>query len=119
MRERENIPFERLISMPQRNNINARHTSQYRIALGQWPDPLTISLNDLITSGQGETVVSILTDLNGFWTYENRENLVSSSSSSPTTGRITNTSFKFLFLRTFFSSEAVGWVKLKPTTFEL
>ena len=27
-------------------------------------------------SGQGDTVVSILTDLNGFWTYENREVLV-------------------------------------------
>ena len=27
-------------------------------------------------SGQGETVVSILTDLNGFWTYENREVLL-------------------------------------------
>ena len=24
-------------------------------------------------SGQGETVINILTDLNGFWTYENRE----------------------------------------------
>jgi hypothetical protein len=27
-------------------------------------------------SGQGETVASILIDLNGFWTYENREVLV-------------------------------------------
>ena len=27
-------------------------------------------------SGQGETVSSILIDLNGFWTYENRELLV-------------------------------------------
>ena len=27
-------------------------------------------------SGQGDTVVSILIDLNGFWTYENREVLV-------------------------------------------
>lgn len=27
-------------------------------------------------SGQGETVTSILIDLNGFWTYENRELLV-------------------------------------------
>lgn len=27
-------------------------------------------------SGQGETVVSILTDLSGFWTYENREVLL-------------------------------------------
>jgi len=27
-------------------------------------------------SGQGDTVISILTDLNGFWTYENREVLL-------------------------------------------
>jgi len=39
-------------------------------------DPLKITLSDLITSGQGDTVVSILTDLNGFWSYENREVLV-------------------------------------------
>jgi len=36
-------------------------------------DPLKITLTDLISSGQGDTVVSILTDLNGFWSYENRE----------------------------------------------
>lgn len=30
-------------------------------------------------SGQGDTVVSILIDLNGFWTYENREVLVADS----------------------------------------
>ena len=39
-------------------------------------DPLKITLADLISSGQGDTVVSILTDLNGFWSYENREVLV-------------------------------------------
>ena len=39
-------------------------------------DPLRITLADLIRSGQGDTVVSILTDLNGFWSYENREVLV-------------------------------------------
>ncbi|XP_013414956.1 serine/threonine-protein phosphatase 2A regulatory subunit B'' subunit gamma isoform X1 [Lingula anatina] len=39
-------------------------------------DPLKITLQDLINSGQGDTVVSILIDLNGFWTYENREVLV-------------------------------------------
>ncbi|XP_077996813.1 serine/threonine-protein phosphatase 2A regulatory subunit B'' subunit gamma-like [Glandiceps talaboti] len=39
-------------------------------------DPLKIALQDLINSGQGETVTSILIDLNGFWTYENREVLV-------------------------------------------
>ncbi len=30
-------------------------------------------------SGQGDLVVSILIDLNGFWTYENREVLVTDS----------------------------------------
>jgi hypothetical protein len=28
---------------------------------------------DLIDCGKGDTVVSILIDLDGFWTYENRE----------------------------------------------
>ena len=43
-------------------------------------DPLRITLEDLIKSGNGETVVSILIDLNGFWTYENREVLVNENS---------------------------------------
>ncbi|XP_042900064.1 serine/threonine-protein phosphatase 2A regulatory subunit B'' subunit gamma [Parasteatoda tepidariorum] len=42
-------------------------------------DPLKVTLQDLILSGQGDTVVSILIDLNGFWTYENREVLVAES----------------------------------------
>ena len=47
-------------------------------------DPLKITLTDLIRSGQGETVVQILTDLNGFWSYENREVLVADSGDSGT-----------------------------------
>ena len=43
-------------------------------------DPLKISLQDLVNCGQGDTVVSILIDLNGFWTYENREVLASEPS---------------------------------------
>ena len=39
-------------------------------------DPIRISLEDLINCCNGDTVVSILIDLNGFWTYENREVLV-------------------------------------------
>ncbi|GFR61812.1 serine/threonine-protein phosphatase 2A regulatory subunit B'' subunit gamma [Elysia marginata] len=39
-------------------------------------DPFKLTLNDLIRSGKGDTVVSILIDLNDFWTYENREFLV-------------------------------------------
>ena len=49
-------------------------------------DPLRIKLDDLIKSGNGDTVVSILIDLNGFWTYENWEVLVNDNndeSSSP------------------------------------
>ncbi|XP_062505435.1 serine/threonine-protein phosphatase 2A regulatory subunit B'' subunit gamma-like [Corticium candelabrum] len=45
-------------------------------------DPLHITLNDLITSGQGETVISILSDLNGFWTYENREVLMAETAAA-------------------------------------
>ncbi|KAJ1520610.1 hypothetical protein ONE63_003720 [Megalurothrips usitatus] len=36
-------------------------------------DPTRITLQDLLNCGQGDTMVSILIDLNGFWTYENRE----------------------------------------------
>lgn len=35
-------------------------------------------------SGQGETVISILIDLNGFWTYENREVLLAESQDTNT-----------------------------------
>jgi hypothetical protein len=42
--------------------------------------PLIITLQDLITSGQGGTVVSLLTDLHGFWLYENREVLLTENS---------------------------------------
>ncbi len=44
--------------------------------------PFRISLNDLIRCGQGEVVVNILIDLNGFWTHENRESFGSESSSN-------------------------------------
>ncbi|KAK6640300.1 Serine/threonine-protein phosphatase 2A regulatory subunit B'' subunit gamma [Polyplax serrata] len=40
-------------------------------------DPVRITLKDLYRCGQGDTVVSILIDLNGFWTYENREAMTS------------------------------------------
>ncbi|XP_066999650.1 serine/threonine-protein phosphatase 2A regulatory subunit B'' subunit gamma [Anabrus simplex] len=43
-------------------------------------DPTRITLQDLINCGQGDTMVSILIDLNGFWTYENREAMTSDSS---------------------------------------
>ncbi|XP_069494548.1 serine/threonine-protein phosphatase 2A regulatory subunit B'' subunit gamma isoform X2 [Ambystoma mexicanum] len=45
-------------------------------------DPFKITLQDLIQSGQGDTVSSILMDLNGFWSYENREVLVANDNDS-------------------------------------
>ncbi|XP_022081384.1 serine/threonine-protein phosphatase 2A regulatory subunit B'' subunit gamma-like [Acanthaster planci] len=45
-------------------------------------DPLKITLQDLINSNHGETVVSILIDLNGFWTYENREVLMAENNAT-------------------------------------
>ncbi|XP_076464140.1 serine/threonine-protein phosphatase 2A regulatory subunit B'' subunit gamma-like [Babylonia areolata] len=43
-------------------------------------DPLKLTLQDLIKCGKGDTVVCILIDLNDFWTYENREYLVTDQS---------------------------------------
>ena len=51
-------------------------------------DPLKITLQDLIECGQGETVVSILIDLNGFWTYENREVLVTDNLGSNSANKV-------------------------------
>lgn len=39
-------------------------------------DPCRITLKDLIKCRQGDIIVSIMIDVNGFWTYENREALV-------------------------------------------
>lgn len=38
-------------------------------------DPSFITLTDILRSGTGHTVVSMLIDTNGFWTYDNRESL--------------------------------------------
>lgn len=38
-------------------------------------DPLRITYKDLLRSGRGDVVMSILTDVKGFVAYENRENL--------------------------------------------
>ena len=47
-------------------------------------DPLRITLDDLVNCGNGDTVASILIDLNGFWTYENREVLVTDNTEEQT-----------------------------------
>ncbi|XP_044727195.1 serine/threonine-protein phosphatase 2A regulatory subunit B'' subunit gamma-like [Chrysoperla carnea] len=36
-------------------------------------DPTKITLQDLISCGQGDTMISILIEYHGFWAYENRE----------------------------------------------
>lgn len=45
-------------------------------------DPSRITLKDLIASGHGETVVSILIEFHKFWAYENREVMVTDSTAS-------------------------------------
>ena len=59
-----------------------------RAALGLWvaqdeifdmikpAHPAHIKLKDLIRAGVGHTVAHMLTDVNGFWTYDNRESLM-------------------------------------------
>ena len=42
-------------------------------------DPTRMTLQDLCRCGQGDTVVSMLTDVSGFWAYDNREALISSA----------------------------------------
>jgi hypothetical protein len=39
-------------------------------------DPLCISLQDLLDCKVGDTIVSMLTDVHGFWAYDNREMLM-------------------------------------------
>lgn len=46
-------------------------------------NPLRITLQDLIRCNSGHIVISILTDLHEFWTYENREVLVPDMRDSP------------------------------------
>ena len=48
-------------------------------------DSLRITLEDMVNCGNGDTVVSILIDLNGFWTYENREVLANDNAEEPAT----------------------------------
>ena len=39
-------------------------------------DPLRITFQDLVNCGVGHTIVSMLTDVSGFWAYDNRETLL-------------------------------------------
>lgn len=47
-------------------------------------NPNYITLNDLIHSGVGHTVIQILIDVNGFWRYDNRETLMHQQQSEDT-----------------------------------
>jgi serine/threonine-protein phosphatase 2A regulatory subunit B''/actin-binding protein anillin len=47
-------------------------------------DPTKITLKDLVNSGHGDTVVSILIEFHKFWTYENREVMISDSTGTNT-----------------------------------
>ncbi|KAL3287791.1 hypothetical protein HHI36_002254 [Cryptolaemus montrouzieri] len=38
-------------------------------------DPEKITLDDLLTCGQGDTFISILIEFHGFWAYDNRESI--------------------------------------------
>lgn len=49
-------------------------------------DPHRITFEDLVSSGHGATIVSILIDVNGFWRYDNREMLVADDSPSESAG---------------------------------
>lgn len=42
-------------------------------------DPTKITLKDIIHSGMGRTFMSILIDVNGFWSYECRETLATNN----------------------------------------
>jgi serine/threonine-protein phosphatase 2A regulatory subunit B'' len=44
-------------------------------------DPLHITLDDLLASGVGDMVVDILTDVNGFIRYDNRESQLAQTGS--------------------------------------
>lgn len=46
-------------------------------------DPYKITLQDSVSCGQGDTMISILIDLNGFWTYENREAMAADTNDGP------------------------------------
>lgn len=48
-------------------------------------DPYKITLQDLVNSCRGDIVSSILIDLNGFWTYENREVMAANDNDSNST----------------------------------
>jgi serine/threonine-protein phosphatase 2A regulatory subunit B'' len=46
-------------------------------------EPTRISVKDLVSCGQGETVMSILIEFHRFWSYENRETMVAVADATP------------------------------------
>ncbi|GMH91687.1 hypothetical protein TL16_g12124 [Triparma laevis f. inornata] len=74
-----NYFFRDIVQILSDNNIEAARLSDVKDEIFDMVkphDPLRITLNDLIRSGCGDTVVEMLIDINGFWAYDNRESLV-------------------------------------------
>ena len=74
-----NYFFRDIVQILSDNNIEAARISDVKDEIFDMvkpQDPLRITLNDLIRSGCGDTVVEMLIDINGFWAYDNRESLV-------------------------------------------
>ncbi|ERE82441.1 serine/threonine-protein phosphatase 2A regulatory subunit B'' subunit gamma [Cricetulus griseus] len=68
--------IQELMKIHGRNPVSFQDVKDEIFDMVKPKDPLKISLQDLINSNHGDTVTTILIDLNGFWTYENREALV-------------------------------------------
>lgn len=62
-------------------NVNFEDVKNEIFDMVKPEDPTRITLKDLISCGQGETVVSILIEFHRFWSYENRESVVSDATS--------------------------------------
>ncbi|GMI02998.1 hypothetical protein TrVE_jg9726 [Triparma verrucosa] len=74
-----NYFFRDIVQILSDNNIEAARLSDVKDEIFDMVKPqdqLRITLNDLIRSGCGDTVVEMLIDINGFWAYDNRESLV-------------------------------------------
>ncbi len=68
----------------QKNNaevVNTKDIMEEIYAMVMPSDPMCITLQDLIDCKCGGTVISILTDVEAFWAYDNRESLAQQNQS--------------------------------------
>ncbi len=68
----------------QKNNaevVNTKDIMEEIYAMVMPSDPMRITLQDLIDCKCGGTVISILTDVEAFWAYDNRESLAQQNQS--------------------------------------